>query len=120
LNKNIAVAAVAGAGGGTIGGSGNVVVVENLHAHHPLINHPLTLPLPPPHPHAATHHPLGQLESMNHQFSDQMLDQNAFDAHQAAVNSQQLNHQLNHQAAGLESSNVVSFEVSATLYLALR
>lgn len=110
LNKNMAVAAVAGPNSGGMGGGNNVVVVENLHAHHPLINHPLTLPLPPPHPHPQ-HHQLSQLDSINHQFSDQMLDQNSFDQHQAALNSQQLNHQLSHQAAGLDSSNVVSFEV---------
>lgn len=101
------------------GSNNNVVVVENLHAPHPLISHPLTtLPLPPHHPHPQ-HHQLNQLDSINHQFSEQILEQNAFDPHQAAVNSQQLNHQLNHQAAGIDSS-VVSFEVSFLFTIILK
>lgn len=108
INKNMAVAAVTvGTNNNNLNsGNNSVVVVENLHAHHPLMNHPLTLPMPPHHPHPQ-HHQLNQLDSINHQFSDQMLDQNAFDAHQVAVNSQQ----MNHQAAGIDSSSVVSFEV---------
>ncbi|KAK7583829.1 hypothetical protein V9T40_004792 [Parthenolecanium corni] len=107
INKNMAVAAVTvGTNNNNLNsGNNSVVVVENLHAHHPLMNHPLTLPMPPHHPHPQ-HHQLNQLDSINHQFSDQMLDQNAFDAHQVAVNSQQ----MNHQAAGIDSSSVVSFE----------
>lgn len=112
----MAVAAVAGPNSGGMGGGNNVVVVENLHAHHQLINHQLQLPLPPPHGHPQHHHQLSQLDSINHQFSDQILDQNAFDQHQAAVNSQQLNHQLNHQGAALDSSSVVSFEVSTRFF----
>lgn len=96
------------------GANNSVVVVENLHAHHPLINHPLTLPIPQHHPHPQ-HHQLNQLDSINHQFSDQILDQNAFDAHQVAVNSQH----VTHQAAGIDSSNVVSFEVRLFYFLSI-
>ncbi|XP_065223237.1 maternal protein pumilio isoform X3 [Planococcus citri] len=115
LTKNMAVAAVTGGAGGAGVGGNNVVVVENLHAHHPhslLNHHAVPLPIPPPH-HHPQHHQLNQLESIGHQFTEQIinLEQNAFDAHQAAVNQQQLNHQLNHQPTGIDSSNVVSFDV---------
>lgn len=116
----MAVAAVTGGANSNSVGGGSVVVVENLHTHHPhslLNHHALPLPIPPPH-HHPQHHQLNQLESIGHQFTEQMinLEQNAFDAHQAAVNQQQLNHQLNHQATGIDSSNVVSFDVQVSVF----
>lgn len=120
LTKNMAVAAVTG-GATTSNVGGGVVVVENMHTHPPslLNHHPLALPIHPPH--HPQHHQLNQLESIGHQFAEQIinLEQNAFDAHQAAVNQQQLNHhQLNHQATSIDSSNVVSFEVQVSGFLA--